>query len=108
MGILSVASFAVIGATAGAVMSWRSFRAGTSIRELTIYGVACFALGIGFLAYLSIFGSLLGGDQMSFLLPSFSGSRGDRNTLLILAITSAGIGTLIAAGVAKIASRGKA
>jgi hypothetical protein len=108
MGILSVASFTAIGATAGAAFSWRSFRAGTSIRELTIYGAACLAMGTGFFVYLSIFSSLLGGDPISSFTPSFSGSRGERRTLLIFAIISAGIGTLIAAGVAKVASRGKA
>jgi hypothetical protein len=108
MGILSVATVATISASMAAILSWRSLRTGTTVRELSIWGLACVVIAAGILVYLILLTSMLGGDTIALLTPSIFGARPERSPLTFYAIGSAGIGILVTSWIARFTSRGKA
>jgi hypothetical protein len=108
MNFVSVISVVLLGGAVAAFNSHRALKAGTTPGEVAMFGAAALLAGGGVFLYLFVLSSMLGEKPSEYLAPSLFGSKGERSILFLYAISSAGLTALVAAGIARVISSGKA
>lgn len=95
-------------ACAGAVHAWRLLRNDdASPRDVAWWGGMATIGGGGLLIYLLVLSKLLGADMHQFLAPSFLGPKPEGQILIMYGIVSAGIASLLAAGLRWVLTRNR-